>query len=241
MTLLQSKVTHASYSDIASEYYDEALHPTCANFRQLSLRYLNKLLERGEPFTASSSQSILETGAGLSVFAGLISSEIALNNKLVLQDRSCEMLAHSLNANVGPAEYIVCDARQIPVQENEFDLIVSSLADPYNDSHLWGEISRVIKPGGSWILTTPSIDWAGQFREKEELKFAEFLRADGQIFSVPSFTYSVGQMINSVEAHGARIQEYCGMTTSSVAGNVSEKLNVGNNPVVVDCYWFSFD
>lgn len=241
MTSLQSKIAPASYSDIASEYYDEALHPTCANFRQLSLRFLNRLLKRDELLSASSSQSILETGAGLSVFAGSTLSEIVLENKLVLQDRSSEMLAHSQSANVEPADYLVCDARQIPAQENEFDLIVSSLADPYNDSQLWDEISRVIKPGGSWVLTTPSIDWAGQFREKEELKFAEFLRADGQLFSVPSFTYPVDQMIKFVEAHGARIQEYCGMRTSSVAGNVSEKLNVGNNPVVVDCYWFRFN
>lgn len=241
MTLLQSEITAASYTDIAIEYYDESLHPTCANFRQLSLRFLSRLFERDELLGYPSSQSILETGAGLSVFAGLKFSEIPLKNKLLLQDRSPEMLAHSREANIGPADYLVCDARKIPVQENEFDLVVSSLADPYNDSHLWDEISRVIKPGGSWILTTPSMDWAGQFREKDELKFAEFLRADGKLFSVPSFTYSVDQLVKSVEAYGARIQKYCGMKTSSIAGNVSQKLKLGNNPVVVDCYWFSFD
>lgn len=227
-----------SYSQVAKEYYDSSLHPTCANFRDLSLSFIASRLVDW-PFPESSERmKLLETGAGLTCF-----DDPSINFKsdrfdITLQDSSAEMLQHSRDFFDNNAHFIISDARSIPVRDDEFDLVVSSLADPYNDEFFWKEVARVTCDGGYWLLTVPSHDWAKEFRSTDQAQVAEFFLANGEIIGVPSLTYDVGNLISNIGKFGPRLIKYEAKFTSMVTGPVSQKIAFTKTVPVIDCFLF---
>jgi SAM-dependent methyltransferase len=172
-----------TYADLASEYYDPIRHPTCANFREgsqaLIARWLNELVK--------SDDDVLETGAGASLVAEWLEEEGQELSTLVIADSSKEMLRYSRRPSV-PLKMLVCDSQRLPLASESFNIIVASLGDPYNTPEFWVEAARLLRPNGHVIFTTPSFDWADQFRDRAAS--AEFVLRDGRTISVPSFIES---------------------------------------------------
>ena len=123
----------------------------------------------------------------------------------------------------------------MPVQRSSFDVVVSSLGDPYNCHDFWGEASRVLRPRGRVFFTVPSHTWAEQFRSAgPEAYAAEFVTKDGRVVWVPSFVYSPTEQRRMVETHGLRIVEHATVSTADlVSPRLSPKLRPGS---VVDGY-----
>jgi SAM-dependent methyltransferase len=169
-----------SYSEVAAEYYDSALHPTCANFREGSLQLIGGWLEK----LATPLSTILETGAGNSVVGELLQHQGRSVRQFVATDSSSAMLSYTRMAGCC-LPLAVCDAKQLPFASDRFDLVVSSLGDPYNTSEFWQEARRVLRPGGYILFTSPAADWAERFRSG--IRRAEFTTADGRVVSVPSY------------------------------------------------------
>ena len=95
----------------------------------------------------------------------------------------------------------------LPLASGSIQLLVSSLGDPYNTESFWREAYRVLRPGGIFLYTTPSYDWAINFRSANNLKLAEFEIKDGRSISVPSIIYPKVDQAQLFEQHGLRLKQ----------------------------------
>lgn len=226
-----------SYSTIAPEYYNELAHPTCSNFRFLSEQFLGTSLlsawSESPPCDA-----ILEVGAGRSLVAPLLDRISVSTSGLTLQDISEAMLEHSREWFPN-AQYLISDARRVPLPNASQSLIVSSLGDPYNDEAFLSEVRRLLRPGGHFMITAPSEAWASAFRSNEHSRAAEFVLLDGRSHYVPSITWDPVDYIRAAETRGFKLREFKAFQSSDIQGFVSPKLRVGGYfGAVLDGYWF---
>lgn len=230
---------NVSYEYISTEYYNRILHPTCYNFRMASKIFLITELKK---FTKVC--RILETGAGLSL-VGEIAHETGQHfGSVIISDISEAMLGYSIGwLKQHPVRYdveLLCsDAENLPLKESTFDVIISTLGDPYNSSDYWKECFRVLRDGGEVCFTTPSYEWAAKFRNKIELSGiheAQFVLADGEYVTVPSFIYSDEQQKDLISDCGFVEIETSKVTLDELGGNnISEKLSLigdKNLPVI---------
>jgi hypothetical protein len=152
----------SDYDIVAAEYYDTQKHPTCANFSELSARFLvERILQR-----ARFNSRILEVGARRSIVAPVLAEAGLGLATLTLLDKSAAMLAHSLKWKERGASMIIADARATTLRSASFDLVVASLCDPYNCIHFWQETRQVLASDGICFATLPAHEWAARFREK---------------------------------------------------------------------------
>jgi SAM-dependent methyltransferase len=182
-TISRPELRLGTYEDLAGEYYDSELHPTCANFREAS-RYL--LVPWLNEFNGPNC-SILEVGAGDSIVSEWLAGNKRTVQRFVAADLSWNMLRYSLDRGTG-AELVVCDAQQLPFTPNSFDIVVSPLGDPYNTIQFWKEAKRVLKKNGHVLFTIPSFEWAQQFRNSDN--HAEFQVCSGGLLAVASYVLS---------------------------------------------------
>ena len=186
-----------AYDLVASEYYDERAHPTCFNFNTLSRLYIQSRFPE-----LRDESPVLEVGAGASAVAPLFAARGHSLGSLKITDASEAMLAHSYRWRQKGADTFVCPADDIPVEDDSFSYVVSSLGDPYNTQNFWRESSRIVKPGGRLIFTTPSFEWSSRFRLKNAHNSAEFVVAGNRSLVVPSFILPLAEQIQMMEAAG---------------------------------------
>jgi len=210
----------ATYDAIAAEYYDQARHPTCANFSELSNAFLHSRIQK----YAAAGGNILEVGAGRSTAASILQEEGLPISRLTLLDQSARMLAYSRDWTVKGACLIVGDACRTQLPDRSFRLIVSALGDPYNCPAFWREVARLLEPGGLCLFTTPAPEWATRFRQPEAQSHAEFVIADGRTVLVPSkipAREQQGSMIADAGLHSVGDE---GLSAEKLAGPPSPKL-----------------
>lgn len=175
-----SKVSEwGTYSSVAQEYYDEVLHPTCADFRLASWIYLERLFEEVKP-----TGRMADIGCGKSLIA-----EFCQRN-LVLIDQSIEMLEH----NAPLLERRLMDVERESIGRSEFDWIFAVLADPYNTPEAWKNIGRALKSRGQCIFIVPSFEWVGSFRRdsmSEKPNLARFITARGDEVFLRSLVFDL--------------------------------------------------
>jgi len=190
-----------AYSALASEYYDAARHPTCAAFREASAQLLEKML-----LDVARANDAVEVGAGDSLLAAVLTERGLPIKGLLLTDDSPEMLEHSRLWHARGASLAVASADRLPVDDASVALVVASLADPYDDAAFWGEVRRVLKPGGRALVTTPSWTWALRFRGTTgPHDHARFVLRTGDVLDVPS-------IVRRIEDEQLLIGN-CGLTT----------------------------
>jgi SAM-dependent methyltransferase len=177
----------ATYEAVAAEYYDEALHPTCADFRLACRIYLNRLLQ-----IRSLRGKIADVGSGRSLLAEeLLVDRRAEGVELVLLDSSRMMLAYNRDHRL-PFQARVVDVEREPFGSAEFDWAFCILGDPYNTAGTWRHVGQALRPGATCILIVPSLIWAMKFRsnQPEELPNAAcFVTRLGTPIYLPSFIY----------------------------------------------------
>jgi SAM-dependent methyltransferase len=193
-----------SYEIVASEYYDESKHPTCADFRDGSASLLRKVLTTFRPWT----RVLCETGCGNSLLC-----ELFLNGyphpdlrQINLVDYSPTMLRYSTDRWTHSCVTAhVCDARDLPVVSGSVDVLVASLGDPYNDHSFWAEVGRVLAPDGIAIFTTPSYDWATAFRSENQQSVAQFQLEGGRLAQLPSLILSPDEQSELIEGSDPKL------------------------------------
>lgn len=219
----------SSYDAVASEYYDPVRHPTCDNFREAS-RALIELMAPGDI------SKCCEVGAGDSILAEVAVRRHGNANGLLLTDASASMLQHSSRWQRHGARLAVARADHLPVRDGELQLIVASLADPYDDDAFWYEVARVLGGGGFCLLTTPSWEWVQSFRTGgRPLDVAEFKLADGEVVSVRSFIRHPSDEHTLIERHGFRVVGEAAIALEKIRGPLSKKLKLlgSGSPVVI--------
>jgi SAM-dependent methyltransferase len=171
------------YAAVAAEYYDEVFHPTCRNFRDAS-----KMFVRASLGAHPLSGLTLEVGAGQSLLGELVDGASLEIERLLLLDRSIEMLSYS-RRYAGFSDLVVSDVCQLPFREKSISLIVAALGDPYNVDAFWLEVARCLTTGGRCLFTTPSYEWASSFRPSsanERHGAAYFELKNGERLYLPS-------------------------------------------------------
>jgi ubiquinone/menaquinone biosynthesis C-methylase UbiE len=220
-----------TYDVIAQEYYDAQLHPTCSNFNQLSRVYLNRHLDvflRRRP--------VLEIGAGHSAVAELLQAAGAPLRGVLITDSSSGMLSHSSKWAAQGAEFSVTNAEHMDATSESFDVLVSSLGDPYNTIQFWAEAARVLRRNGIAIFTTPSFQWAVRYRAVHGhglLDKAEFRLQDGSQVLVPSKILPLRGQIEMIESAGLVVVDFQDLGADELDGSErrSPKTEVfGNEP-----------
>ena len=196
-----------SYEAVAAEYYDEQLHPTCADFRSASSIYLNRFFKCWNP-----EGRIADVGCGKSLVADFC------QQNLVLIDESAAMLG--LNQ-------LAFEQRRLDIERNvistgEFDWILAVLGDPYNSTAAWKNMARALKAGGRCVFIVPSWEWARIFRSKdkdERAGLARFVTSEGKVVFLRSLILETG--------HQSKMISGAGLSLASV-----EHVKVGELPFV---------
>jgi hypothetical protein len=213
----------AAYAAVASEYYDVALHPTCAAFNSASF----KLLQDYFFGRALGGAVICDIGAGKSQVARLLGSRLTQLDSFWLVDASQEMLSWSDKLNDPNIRRRIEAAENIHLLDIRFDFIVASLGDPYNCGAFWHSVERSLRTDGVCLFTTPSYEWASSFRRADRNEVTDkalFVLADGSRHYVPSYIYSPSKQcellrVNSLEIFSIR------NATIECLGSVPPKLS----------------
>ncbi len=209
------------YAAVASEYYDENYHPTCHNFRDASRTFLRTSLG-----VHPVSGLTLEVGAGQSLLGELVEFADLRFERLVLLDRSIEMLSHSQRFSA-IAHLVVSDACQLPFKDRSISLIVAALADPYNVEAFWFEVARCLKKGGRCLFTIPSYEWASSFRrssitEREDAAYFEL--RNGQRVYLPSIIKSRIDQESMIRGAGLEVSKVSNLAKDMISLPHSKKI-----------------
>lgn len=206
----------SEYDDLSEEYYDAERHPTCANFYSLSYRWIRKQLSS----LPSHFNRCLEIGAGYSIMAKLRSDGFDRVGWLAISDKSELMLNYSRGLAKFYDEALILDIEDTEnakrVCSKDYDLVVASLADPYNGPRLWQTLNQIMATNGRVVFTTPSYEWTTSFRKLEQagkIDLAEFVSKSGDIIYLRSDVLSAAKQIELCYRHGFRLelleQVYC--------------------------------
>ena len=218
------EIHFGNYEQLAAEYYDAERHPTCANFREASAKFLAEFL------LANPGARICEVGAGKSLVAELTEEHLSRYH-LVLINSSPTMLRYSAKWATLGVELIVGQADRIPVESDSIDILVSSLGDPYNTARFWTEVQRVLRPGGTALFSTPAYEWASAFRpagSPDLMTSAEFELVTGAHVFVPSYIYKKTEQQAIIEEAGLIVECVRDISLADLnAERVSPKLLIG--------------
>ncbi|SRR6266568_4415874 len=213
-----------SYDCVAAEYYDAHRHPTCANFAELSQRFLApRIRELLGPHIR-----IAEIGAGRSITAPILAKALLPLDRLVLLDRSSVMLSYSVQWACRGTKLLIADARATALSDSTFDVVVSALGDPYNTPPFWRETARLLAPGGICLFTSPAWEWAIRFRGPQTITQAEFLLDGNRRVIVPSFVLPAERQIKMVADSGLDLVEIVDLSRTDLTQHISAKLDLDN-------------
>lgn len=212
-----------AYSAVAAEYYDAVRHPTCKNFRDASAIFLERALST----YGRDGGWICDVGAGDSIVAALMLRHQSDLDRLLLIDSDQAMLSYSRQYAAHGAKLLLGTNFQFPFPSKSIGTVISSLGDPYNRSEFWSEVCRVLKPGGICLFTTPSFEWAAEFRasaalEKKDAAYFELKNGIGVY--VPSFIYPIDQQDTLIKRCGLRVVDIGKVSGDELPGPLSPKL-----------------
>lgn len=218
-----------TYEDIAQEYYDSIRHPTCANFYEASVYLLNLWLKH----LHVNNGWLCEVGSGKSLLAEKLNKQNMALDHLILVDSSPSMLKYSNQWASKGTQLILGDAVKLPFASGSLALLVSSLGDPYNEYNecsFWEEVYRVLRPGGISLFTTPSFDWASEYRDEDYMMQAEFKLLNGRKVWVPSWIYPKDRQLKIFRDSGLLVKEVSQVSRSALMSEpISPKLLIGEN------------
>jgi ubiquinone/menaquinone biosynthesis C-methylase UbiE len=200
-----------------SEPIRNKLENLLENVGDMSLKRRARLII--ENINPKDGEKILDLGCGTGYYLFLLSN-LSLKLQLTGLDndkRALEEAKASLSKSIS---YILSDSHKLPFKNNTFDKIIASevLEHLRDDQKAIQEVYRILKPGGVFVISTPSINypffwdpinwltqrilrthiksgffsgiWYGHVRlyKKEELE-SKFIRAGFKILSSSELTY----------------------------------------------------
>lgn len=205
----------AGYDQIAEEYYDKEMHPTCAAFDCASHHLLSGFVSA----LSMCGKTICDVGAGRSQVAQLLSGEFGSFGSLHLVDNCEKMLKWSQIFCLDNIERHLLDAAHIDALGIEFDYIFASLGDPYNTISFLASARKSLRSSGTLAFTTPSYEWAEMFRSSdndEEINKALFVRSNGTRHFVASHIFPETYQLRIMEESGLRVREVKYFTVSQL-------------------------
>ncbi|MFA6245588.1 MAG: methyltransferase domain-containing protein [Mucilaginibacter sp.] len=188
-------INRIGYSKIASEFHDE-LRITTKNFHDASLNFWHRHLEKIAKF--GKEKNVLELGPGN---GWLFNSIGILPDNIFFAEIAPEMNACS------DKKVFISNARNIPTSASYFDLVVGSLIDPLLNAEVFIEVERILKPGGEFIFTVPSSDWANNLNDRENKNQTTFTLLSGEKVNVFSFCNALSIHLSIAAFSDLKIEE----------------------------------
>jgi len=141
-------IAHAYESSQFNEALDEVLHPG-------GLELTARVAEIAE---ISSESQVLDISSGRGTTSCFLAQQFGCHvTGIDISPLSTSLASHKADVqNLSPLiDFLAADAEQIPFIDSSFDVIVSecSFSLQINKQHGAGEIARVLKPGGKFVLT----------------------------------------------------------------------------------------
>lgn len=144
----------------------------------VSLEFYDECLSIQKKYTGK----ILDVGCGRGLLLKKVRKLASPGSEffgLDISPKLCEIAREN-----NPGATIVCgDAENLPFDENQFDIVFMTEALEHMldfDKALTG-VSRVLKPGGTFIVTVPNRDWA-RYEFYERIRNKEFQPVDDHFF-----------------------------------------------------------
>lgn len=216
----------SSYDEVALEYYDATLHPTCADFRVASRIFLQRFFATENP-----RGRIADIGCGLSLLREFTKDD------LVLVDQSAKMLLQ----NKGSIESRLLNIEISGFGVSEFDWVFAILADPFNSVAAWKNICLSLRNKGVCVFVVPSYCWASKFRKNtsdERDGLAHFVKGDGSSVFLPSLINSEADQTALITSVGLRVANFSQMFVRDLPKVGSYKISqfLSENDALLDIY-----
>lgn len=170
------ETNYVGYSKLAKEFNDSE-RITTKNFHDISIPFWEVSLSSIKP-----TDKILEVGVGN---GWLFSTFPPPSKDIYGVDISNDMSASYISKK------ITSTSRNIPIRSNEIDSVVGSLADPFLYPETVLEISRVLRVGGCFSFTYPSLVWANNFKQRKNKSKTTFITKEGENVEVYSLCRGV--------------------------------------------------
>lgn len=216
------------YDLIAEEFADDK-RITTANFHDLSNYFFKSQIKQ----YSSPTKSVLDLGTGRGYLIPILQESFTT---IVVTDLSPKMLSF-IKQSSGLLK-VISSAFDLPFADNSFDLVVSSLADPFLKGEALKEVLRILVDGGIFIFSSPSKIWSDAIRQENHTAqtATKFIHSSGLEAEVYSFTYtndelqqliaSYGFQIETFEtAYGRELKNHC-RTISPALTEAANKLNI---------------
>jgi guanylate kinase/SAM-dependent methyltransferase len=170
------QINYIGYSKIAEEF-TESLRVTTKNFHDISIPFWKKNLDKYKPNNLNK-YATLELGPGNGwLFTTITMPSLNIYGVDISPNMRCDYCE----------QLFITSSRNIPCKSNFFDVVVASLADPLLTPESFIEIERVLKPGGEFIFTIPSAEWAMSLGSRNDLNQTTFKLLSGEEVNVYSF------------------------------------------------------
>ncbi len=196
------------YSKVAAEF-DGDNRPTTRDFHVLSKEYFNHAVDK----YIKEGMTCLEIGPGSDWLRRTITlSEV----KYYSIDISVEMI------RLYNQDTIQTSARYIDFPDNTFEVVLSSLADPYLYPSAICEIRRVLTQNGVFIFSCPTKSWSQGIRARGSAFITSFSLQNNSKVEVYSFTFNNDELSMLLSLCGLEIIE----SKSAYADNIMNTTNI---------------
>jgi SAM-dependent methyltransferase len=101
-----------------------------------------------------------------------------------------------------------------------FDTIFASLCDPYCYPAALCEFSRILKPNGHLVISTPAKMWSNGIRETGEESITTFQLRSSLQEKVYSFTFHIAELLSLLRLCNLYPVDYCVMRASQCGKGV---------------------
>jgi hypothetical protein len=146
-----------------------------------------------------------------------------------------------LAQNSGSTEKRLIDLEKQKFGLSEFDWIFAVLADPFNSTAAWTNISSALRDGGRCVFILPSDLWASKFRSRvpeEQAGFARFVRADNSSIFLPSAVYPPEQQAALIASADMKLLVFEQVFVRELAQVTSPKISkfLAPEEAILDVY-----
>ncbi len=148
--------------------------------------------------------SILDVGCGRGLLLAKVAKRAEPNTKFFGVDISPK-LCEIARTNNPTAKIVVGDAEALPFPNNSFTIVfmTEALEHMLDFGKALSEIARVLRPGGTFIVTVPNRDWAS-YEYYDKIRNHEFQPVDDHYFRFDEIT-------GLLKEHSFKILRYRGM------------------------------
>jgi len=197
------------YSMIAKEF-TEAKRITTHNFHTLSLGFFADILDA---VYNNEDNCILELGPGQGWLRKSLNRPI--HNYDILE------LTEEMAAFNDARRKIIGSASRMPICTESYDLVVSSLGDPYFYPETLCEVYRVLKHGGKFAFSLPDSEWAYALRGENPK--TTFISDAGKSAETYSFVFNLTVL--------KELLSDCGFIVEDIQSLNGEKLIKGEDRI----------